>query len=244
MIAMKKIRILLSMAATLPVLAFAPVALAATNSATNGTSSPDASTSSTPASTPASDGTKQSTKTLAERVAEYKTKLATQPTAAQQTNLKAKCKAAQVIGKTLATKVTTSDTTRAKAYADIDATLATIVSRLGDADADVKALTEQQTKVTELVQTYTTDAAAYKTVLADMNTVDCVTDPIAFKATLEVARTNRAALNKDAAAIRTYITDTVKPSLKTAQGSLAKDTPAAATTDKTDAANATKKENQ
>lgn len=241
---MKKTRILLSMVATLSILAFAPVISAATNSATNGNSSPDASTSSTPASTPASDGTKQSTKTLAERVAEYKTKLATQPTAAQQTTLKAKCKAAQVIGKTLATKVTASDTTRAKAYADIDATLGTIVSRLGDADADIKTLTEQQTKVKELIKTYTTDAAAYSAVLADMNTVDCVADPIAFKATLEVARTDRAALNKDAAAIRTYITDTLKPSLKTAQGSLAKDTPTTTTTDKSDAANATKKEDQ
>ena len=46
-----------------------------------------------------------------------------------------------------------------------------------------------------------------------MNAIDCLTDPTAFKAALEAARTSQATVLKDIKAIRAYINDTIKPTL-------------------------------
>lgn len=180
----------------------------------------------TPAATPAAtnDATKQSTKTLAQRVEDYKTKNPVQLTAAQQTVLKGKCKAAQTITKALTVTVGTSSTNRTTVYGDITTTVEKIVGQLNDANVDTTKLTEQQTKVAELIKTYSTDVTSYKSVLTDLNEQDCTTDPVGFKATLEAARGQRTSVNKDVMAIRTYLQDTLKPSLKTAQASLTKAT--------------------
>jgi hypothetical protein len=47
-----------------------------------------------------------------------------------------------------------------------------------------------------------------------MNAVDCVADPVGFKAALEAARTSQATVLKDIKAIRAYVNDTIKPTLQ------------------------------
>lgn len=203
---MKKLnRMVMALGAVLSLVLYAPAVSAATPAATN-------------------DATKQSTKTLAQRVEDYKTKNPVQLTAAQQAVLKGKCKAAQTITKALTLTVDTSSKNRTTIYGDITTTVEKIVGQLNDANVDTTKLTEQQTKVAELIKTYSTDVTNYKSVLADLNEQDCTTDPVGFKATLEAARGQRTSVNKDVMAIRTYLQDTLKPSLKTAQASLTKAT--------------------
>lgn len=45
--------------------------------------------------------------------------------------------------------------------------------------------------------------------------MDCAADPDAFKASLEASRTALAKLSPDAKDISTYMTETIKPILKT-----------------------------
>jgi hypothetical protein len=62
--------------------------------------------------------------------------------------------------------------------------------------------------------------ATYTQTISDLGSMDCVTDPLGFKATLESARTQRDLVAKDAAAIRSYLTDTIKPTLQEIRTSL------------------------
>ena len=187
----------------------APVALAATNSAT-------------PSSAQASTTT-ETKKTLAERVAVYKAKQSTKLTTAQETALKAKCKAAQLVSTALTVKVVATTSARTKVYDEINENLVTITGRIKDADVDTKELTALQTELVKLIAAYTVSTETYKISLTDLGEVDCVADPVAFQATLDAARTYRAVVAKDAAAIRTFVTETIKPALTAAQETLTSD---------------------
>lgn len=214
---MKKIvRLITSGMLALTLLGLTPAVFAAT---TTTDSSTDSSQSS---STAASESTTKETKTtLAQRVENYKTKQAIKLTVLEQNRLKLRCKAGQVITKTLSTKIAQNDTARVKVYGEITTNLKKITARLEDANVDTTDLSAEQTKLADLIKTYNTDATNYKNVLADLGDVDCVADPVAYKAVLESARTDRATVSKDALAIRAYITDTIKTTLKIAQTSLA-----------------------
>lgn len=192
-----------------------PVALAA----------PDTPVSSTPSSEPAA--TSKLPEKLADRVTQYKTKQAVALTAAEETKLKGTCKAAQLKVKTLGTKTDTSNTAREKIYNDLTKQLTAITTRIKDADVDTKDLDVVATELAKRITQYKGDAAAFKTQLADISEVDCVTDPTAFKAALLTARANRATLVTDATAIREYV-PTVTEKLKAAKDALTKaaaDTP-------------------
>ena len=204
---MKKIvQIVTSAVMSLSLLGVAPVALAATNSTT-------------PSSAPASTTT-ETKKTLKERVADYKAKQTTKLTIAQETALKAKCKAAQLVGKTLTAKVVATTSARTKVYDEITKNLVTITGRITDADVDTSELTTLQTELKKLIAAYTVSAESYKVTLTDLGEIDCIVDPVAFQATLDAARTNRAVVAKDATAIRTFVTETIKPALTAAQETL------------------------
>lgn len=189
----------------------APVVSAATTNTT------------TPSSTQNSESADTAEKTPAERVAAYKTKLAPKLTATQEASLKIKCKPSQGISKVLAAKVVAGDTARVKVYEDITKKLTAITTGLKDADIDTKELVTQQANLAELITTYKKSVKEYTTTLADLNQLDCVADLVGYKATLETARTSRAVVAKDALAVRTYVTDTIKPALKAAQASLTND---------------------
>lgn len=193
---MKKIRIITSGIVALQLIVATPLAFAAVQQKT--TSEP----------------------TQADRIAGYKKKLTTQPTATEQANLKAKCKASQAITKTLATKVDTTITSRQKTYDDLYKSFTTIVQGMKDADKVTDQLINTESALQTKVNSFKVSAQSYKTLLADLNEIDCVADPVGFKATLEETRTARATVNKDMVAVRTYLETTVKQELKTAKDSL------------------------
>lgn len=234
---MKKIQLLVGLAVILPAFVFTTVV-----SAETATTSNDASVSS-PAQT-GPGNSEEEEKTLEQRIAEYKTSLKTQPTVAQQNVLKAKCKPAQAISKALITRVATTDKTRVQVYGDVALTLETIIPRIKEAKVDVEALAKQQTELTGMIDEYTASVKTYQAVLNDLNEIDCAADPVAFKATVEAARTARVAVSNSATAIKQYAAQTIKPSLAEAKEKLAKDTETTDSTTEATTDKAVKKEEQ
>ncbi len=157
---------------------------------------------------------------IADRIAKYKTKQEVKLAAAEELKLKGVCKAAQVKLKKVDTATSEANTDRTKTYAGITKQIDGIITKLKDASVDTKELEANQKALKALIQQYNDDYTVFKTDLTDVSELDCVTDPVAFKSALLVAREDRLTVVKDATAIREYIT-TIKQSLLTARISLA-----------------------
>lgn len=156
---------------------------------------------------------------LKARVTDLKTKLS----AADQAKLKLKCVAAQVKVKELETNVNNGVTARGKAYDELLSHLDKAITKLKAAKVDTTELEKERTELKVKIDTFKTDLVKYKIALGDTKDLGCVADPSAFKASLEAARTSRTAVATDAAAIRTYVNDTIKPTLKTIKATVDKD---------------------
>ncbi len=189
---MRKIKVLIGTALTLPVLVLSPVAVFA-------------------APSPIAE-TKQA-ETMAQRVEKSKLKFAPKLTAEQTVKIKGKCKASQVISKALSVQLTRNNTKRTAAYTEITAALTEAIASL-KANKDTTDLEAQSKVLSTKIAKYTTDMTAYQTAITDLSGVDCATDPVAFKAALEEARAARKTVADDVVDIRTYINTTIKKSLK------------------------------
>lgn len=150
------------------------------------------------------------------RIAAYKTKNAVKLAKAEETKLKGVCKAAQTKVTVLSDKSVKNNTARTTAYKIITDQLETIIPRLKDADIDTTDILKDQTKLEELVKTYTAKSLTYSDDLKDLAELDCQTDPAAFKAALLAARTDRPEVAKSAEAIKEYVKSNVKVSLQAA----------------------------
>jgi len=157
--------------------------------------------------------TKQDTTTMKERLEKLKTDLKLKLTTAEQTRLKDRCKAAQAVVATLNTRFGKSVTTRTNAYSKLTRHLNDIIAKLKAKGVDTTKLEQQKTMLEEKINTYKADLDKYKQAISDLRDVDCVSDPTAFKAALEAARTAHATLITDTTTIRSYVVDTIKPTL-------------------------------
>ncbi len=234
----KRVQYLVGMLFSCSLLTFAPVAVVhavATENSSSGTSTSSSGSTAQSDTTSTknksfSDDVKELTTTegkkklLADRLKERVDTLKIKLTAAEQANLKAKCAAAQTKVKTLDGVVDKGLVNRGKAYEELLSHVDKIITKLEDGDVDVTELKKQQTELTAKVELFKADLAKYKVALADLKEVGCVADPAAFKAALETARTARETVATDAKAIRTYVTDTIKPTLKTLRASVEKKT--------------------
>jgi hypothetical protein len=173
--------------------------------------------------------------TAEQRITRYKKTYALQVSAAEQEKLKTKCKIGQAKGKLLQTTVVEKSKARTLVYKEIVAKMDAIIIKLDDAEYNTKSLKLQRTELQKLISSYANDLTSYTNTLTDLNAIDCVTDPVGFKASLEAARVARAAVNKDAVAIRTYLETTIKKSLKDASTSLSTDKPVKKDTTKPEA---------
>lgn len=148
------------------------------------------------------------------RLEKLKTSLKIALTNAEQARLKQRCKAAQTIAAKLNERFGTSVTTRTKAYENLVKHLTNIIAKLKAKGVDVSKLQQENVELQSKIATYKTDLASYKQALSDVKTIDCVADPAAFKAALQTARTAHDKLVNDAIAIKTYVKDTIKPTLE------------------------------
>jgi hypothetical protein len=214
---MKRLRILMGTALALPVMLFAPmVATAATTTDTT-------STAPAPAAAAAASA-KEKAEETAKRLEASKKKFVVKLTPADEARLKARCKMAQTKATTLTTTIAKNNTARVAAYAKVTTKVDKLITKLQDQNIDSKKLEGDAAALKALIKTYTEDLAAYQTALSDVNNTDCVTDPTTFKVNLEAARAARTGVATDAAAIRTYISETLKATLKETKVSLAQDT--------------------
>ena len=193
---MRRIKLILSSLIMAPAFLMPVVAHAATTTTTTTTTT-----------------TATATETITQRVSKYKLALKTQPTAAEQVKIKANCKAAQVKGRVLSAQITQKIVVRSAAYVGITKKIEVLVTDLKASNVDTTKLETEQEELKKLITTYGTDLKVYQENISDMNAIDCLTDPTAFKAALEAARTSQATVLKDIKAIRAYINDTIKPTL-------------------------------
>lgn len=150
------------------------------------------------------------TERLAKRKAELKTKL----DALKTTRIKKLCKASQGNLSSISGRIKGLETSRSHVYANLVQRLTKLGQILKDKGVDTAELDAQITELNTKIETFNTDLEAYKLAVSDLAAMDCAADPTAFQASLETARAARAKTAEDAMAIRTYLSDTIKPTLK------------------------------
>ncbi len=202
---MKKYRLFLLLAAITPVFLLGVVKAHADTTSGESNSGTDAQ-SSTEAET-------QPQTTIAERIQQRKDALKIKLTAKQTASLKLRCKASQGVVSSLSGRVKGIETSRAEVYGNITDNLTKLATKLQNKDIDSNELQGEINTLQTKIANYKTDLSAYKLAVDDLSSLDCQADPTAFKTTLEAARTARQKVEDDVKDIRTYVTDTIKPTL-------------------------------
>ncbi len=170
------------------------------------------------ASNASSDSTSSSTTTtpsttLEDRVKSHEDAIKVKLTAADEARMKLRCKAAQGVVSSVTGRVKGIETSRNQVYGNVVDQLTTLSAKLKAKNVDTTELNNEITTLKTKVTTYKTDLTTYKQAITDLSAINCTSDPTAFKATLEAARTSLLKVGTDIKDIRTYITGTIKPTL-------------------------------
>lgn len=158
--------------------------------------------------------------TLDQRIAQYKKDRNTNLNQETQT-IKLRCPVAQTALKTLDTKIGTIQTNRKTAYEQISVVLMNLQKSL---DNQAFETTSYQTIVdgyAAKIAEYSSNITIYKQAVEDAAAVDCNKDPNGFRAALETARLYHDKMSPNITDIRSYVTNTVKPSLEQIKTQLA-----------------------
>lgn len=147
------------------------------------------------------------------RIEKFKTDLKTKLTAAKQTRLKARCKAAQGVITAFGTKVKANVPNRVRAYENALNHLDKFIDKAKTASLDTTTLESQQTVLKQKIDAYKADLDEFQQAIGDLKDVDCVADPTGFQAALEAARTMRQGLIDQVNDIAKYVKETIKPTL-------------------------------
>lgn len=207
----KRLHYILGLGLITPVLLWAPVAIA---HAEDSTSSNSNSSSQSQSSEDKHTLTEAEKTELKARLEKQKTELKIKLGTAEIALIKSKCTPNQTAISTLNTRVSTNVPTRTKAYESLSSHLNTLLGKLDAKNVDTTELKTELTTLQAKITTFNTDLTAYKQALSDAKNVDCTTDPAAFKAALQTARTARDKVVKDAADIKSYVSGTIKPTLQ------------------------------
>ena len=155
-----------------------------------------------------------------DKVNEYKENFREFISEAEKTRIAGVCRAAQTKVSTVQTRVNEAITNRQSAYADIDSRLNTLIQKLSLTAVDTAALEtnlrELNSRTSEVIASLDVYSEAVG-VLADM---DCESDPEAFKATLEQARSYRQTVANNSKSVRDFVTDSLKPLLESIKAEL------------------------
>jgi len=166
------------------------------------------------------DTTSEVEKELETRIEKHKSELKTKLSTAKQNSIKSKCKASQGKVSSISGRIKGLETSRTQVYKNLTTRLTTLSQKLKDKGVDTTDLNAQKAELSKKVDTFKTDRTDYKQAVSDLEKLDCVSDPTAFQASLEAARTARAKVADDAKAVRAYLNDTIKPTLKTIRQTL------------------------
>lgn len=205
-----RIKIALSTGLLLPVFVVAPV-LAVENTTTTTTQTTTTTDQTTDASSKAE---------LSARIQKRKDELNLKLTAAEQKRLQTRCANAQGAIKSLQAKIAGTETSRNEVYTNLVSRLNNLQSKLDTKGADTAELKTEIAALQAKIDTFKTDLATYKQTVADLTAMDCAADPTGFKASLVDARTQLLKVRTDGIAIKSYVNDTIKPTLTKIRASL------------------------
>lgn len=154
------------------------------------------------------------------RIEQRKAALKKAPTKIEIAKLQAKCVAAQAILQRANTQSTQAATNRTKAYDNIQTRLASLIAKLESQNVPTAELRNAKTALASKVDTFNIDVKTYQQALSDSAGMGCAGDPTGFKASLESTRTAREQVRNDAEDIHVYVSQTIKPILKTVKDQL------------------------
>ncbi len=203
-------RVILSAVMVAPVI-FMGSAAAVEGSTSNNTTSTSGSDKASAQTT--NSETSEDKLTLQQRLDKRKAELKTKLTTAEQARLKLKCKASQGLLSRLQGRITGIETSRANVYGELADRLTKFSTKLKGQGVDTTQLQSELEVLNTKIETFKTDLAAYKLAVSDLASMDCATDPTAFKASLTAARTAHDKVMSDSVEIKKYVNDTIKPTL-------------------------------
>lgn len=215
---MKRLRIVLSTTLSACLLMMSPMAVFALSGTDNTGSGSD---SATPTTVSADDKKPLTAEQLAQKAAELKKRLDDNKAAlktkiddATKKRIIAKCKPAQTIVKGAETSANAISTNRGKAYSKISEKIQTLIDKVKAQGIDTTVLEAANTTAKQKAETLSASMKTYEQTLADLQAMDCATDPTAFQASLVIARTQRETVKTQAQDLRTYISTTLKDAIK------------------------------
>ena len=157
-----------------------------------------------------------------QRIEKRKVELKTKLTNLQQTRIKQRCKPAQGLITGATAKLNLVEKNRSEKYTALLQKLNEAETKLAKEGVNTTDLKTQIAVLQTKVDTFKTDLTAYKQSITDTKEIDCTTDPVGFKASLESSRALLAKLKVDATEIRTHLTTKVKPAIVAAKSQLPK----------------------
>lgn len=157
---------------------------------------------------------------LKDRLEKHKAELKIKLNAAEKTRIEARCVAAQGVVSKVKGRAKGLETSRTEVYSNITGRLTDLSVKFKNKGTDTTVLDADLVILKQDIATFNSDLAVYKQNVSDLATLDCKAEPDAFKAALLATRTSLETVNKDAAAVRTYVNDTIKPLLKTLRSQL------------------------
>lgn len=214
---MKKLRIVLGATLStcllmMPVAVVAEASTADNSGSSNSNSSTTSSTDDTKTLTPEELAKKAAE--LKKRLDDNKAALKTKVDDATKKRITTKCKNSQVVIKGAETSANAISTNRGKAYSKIAEKIQALIDKVKAQGIDTTALEAANTVAKQKAETLSASMKTYEATLADLRAMDCAADPTAFKATLDLARTQRETVKTQAQDLRTYISTTLKDAIK------------------------------
>lgn len=130
-----------------------------------------------------------------------------------QDRLTSKCVGAQNAVRSIQQKAGSTLDSREKAYQRIDGILWVTIGELKLAEQDTFNLERQRAQLAADAKTFQTTVDYYLQTLDDIAVINCQADPAGFKALLETARAYHQQIRVQSANIKTYVVDTIKPTI-------------------------------
>ena len=150
---------------------------------------------------------------IKKRVNDRKAAARTRVAAAKQARIKNLCQGSQGKLSSIHGRVKGLETSRTQVHQNLVNRLNKASEKLAAQSVDVTTLNEQIAELNTLIEAFQTSLAAYKDALTDVAEMDCAEDAAGFQLSLEAARQARSDTGASSQAIRTYLRDTIKPTL-------------------------------
>ncbi len=168
---------------------------------------------SVPAAAQSKPAAETETSTLQQRIEEHKAALTAKLSAVQQKKLQGLCVASQAKINGAVAQADIAIVNRSKVYQDLQTRLDTLVAKLDSQNVSTAQLHNDVATLSSKINQFNTDLKTYQQAVKDTASMDCVSDPTGFKASLEAARADRETVRKDAEDIRIFVTTSLKTSL-------------------------------